>query len=99
MDIDIKDIPIKAKIVHSIINVEIGTSIMLKQLRGRASVTILSRERTMIAKLEGYPVVRCKIHEPCPFGSGLRKFALDLVVVIFSAFFKKELITVVCKKV
>ena len=62
MDIDIKDVPIKAKIVHSIINVEIGTSLILKQLRGRASVTILSRERMMIAKLEGYPVVRCKIY-------------------------------------
>ena len=26
----------------------------------------------------------------CPFGSGLRKFALDPVVVIFSAFLKKK---------
>ena len=57
MDIDVKDVPIKAKIVHSIINVEIGTSIMLKHLRGRGSVTIISRERIMNAKLEGWPEV------------------------------------------
>jgi hypothetical protein len=28
--------------------------------------------------------------KPCPFGSGLRKFAPDLVVVIFFAFLKKK---------
>ena len=29
----------------------------------------------------------------CPFGSGLRKFALDLVIVFFSAFLKKNTTT------
>ena len=57
MDIDIKDLPIKAKIVDSRINVEISISIMLKHLRGRGSVTILSRERMTNAKLEGWPEV------------------------------------------
>ena len=57
MDIDVKDIPIKAKIVDSRINIEIVVSIMLKHLRGRGSVTIFSRERIMNAKLEGWPEV------------------------------------------
>ena len=28
--------------------------------------------------------------KPCPFGSGLKKLALDPVVVIYSAFLKKN---------
>ena len=37
-----------------------------------------------------YPLSYFQRYSPCPFGSGLRKFVLDLVVVIF---FKNEEIT------
>ena len=39
------------------------------------------------AILDGIKIrLKLKLQKPCPFGSGLRKFALDFVVVVF--FFK-----------
>ena len=34
---------------------------------------------------------RCLIRKPCPFGSGLKKFAVDFVVVIFYQWSKLHL--------
>ena len=55
LDVEIKDVPIKAKMSDG--SSEIFLTLILKHLRGRASVAVLSRERVLNAKLEGWPEV------------------------------------------
>ncbi len=56
LDVDLKDVPIKVEILSSG-NSSNCLTLCLKHLRGRGSATILSRERMMNAKLEGWPEV------------------------------------------
>ena len=57
MDMEAKNVPIKAKVICG--GQSTTLTLVLKHLRGRGSITVLSRERIMNAKLEGWPEV-CK---------------------------------------
>ena len=57
MDMEAKNVPIKAKVICG--GQTTTLTLVLKHLRGRGSITVLSRERIMNAKLEGWPEV-CK---------------------------------------
>ena len=53
MDMEAKNVPIKAKVICG--GQTTILTLVLKHLRGRGSITVLSRERIMNAKLEGWP--------------------------------------------
>ena len=55
MDMEAKNVPIKAKVICG--GQTTILTLVLKHLRGRGSITVLSRERIMNAKLEGWPEV------------------------------------------
>lgn len=74
LDVEIKDVPIKAKMSDG--SSEIFLTLILKHLRGRASVAVLSRERVLNAKLEGWPEVFQ--HELITFSAVIFKIYLFL---------------------
>ena len=55
MDMEAKNVPIKAKVICG--GQTTILTLVLKHLRGRGSITVLSHERIMNAKLEGWPEV------------------------------------------
>ena len=55
MDMEAKNVPIKAEVICG--GQTTILTLVLKHLRGRGSITVLSRERIMNAKLEGWPEV------------------------------------------
>lgn len=59
MDLEVKDLAMKAQVVKFAAE-NMSVKMTLKHLRGRASVAVLSRERMINAKLEGWPEVKQK---------------------------------------
>ena len=55
MDLEVKNVPMKAKVTCG--GQSTILTLVLKHLRGRGSITVLTRERIMNAKLEGWPEV------------------------------------------
>ena len=68
MDMEAKNVPIKAKVICG--GQTTILTLVLKHLRGRGSITVLSHERIMNAKLEGWPevfFVQCIVHSNSVF--------------------------------
>ena len=59
MDLEVKNVPIKAKVTCG--GQTTVLTLVLKHLRGRGSITVLSRERIMNAKLEGWPEIHFEV--------------------------------------
>ena len=57
MDVDVKDVSIRAQFCQESAQEFTPIIIRLKRLKGRCAVTIFSRERLCNAKLEGWPEV------------------------------------------
>ena len=78
MDMEAKNVPIKAKVICG--GQTTILTLVLKHLRGRGSITVLSRERIMNAKLEGWPEVLKKPFFALHFDSVFYMYFLNSVV-------------------
>ena len=83
MDVDLKDLPIKARVNScndhdSPVIPESNLQVVLKHLRGRCSMTVLSRERILNAKLEGWPEIHLEILQTGR-AAGLTPEILDVI--------------------
>ena len=58
MDVDVKDVSLKADFCQESAQEYTPIIIKLKKLKGRCAVTVFSRERLCNAKLEGWPEVK-----------------------------------------